>query len=515
MQLLLKALFFFIILIMNQKKAHKIGFFASLAISVSSVIGIGIFFKNISIFKNQAIENSNDFSLYSFLVVWILGALISLLTAYCFLQVSKSGHSKSGLSGWIANLSTPKQGYIAKLYQSFLYYGLLSTILPIFSTEMIFNAIASIKGINVTRIHFGYVILTSIFVAIFLISLNFFKLKASVWLQQFSFFFKIIPLIIAIIIAFIGSYNSPNVDTGTLNDGANGVASTKQFSFSGIALSLPIVLFAFDAFLMIGNLAGDMKKPKQIPIVSILTIVISGVIYFFISLGVALTGYANVVDIFKSIFKDPLQKETKQVIEIIIYFMLGFSGFFVCNSIYLGTLRGFQALVEERSVIGYKFFTKLDLTKQGLGGFVLYLIVFAIYFVLLTIPSVILNSDSLIDTFSNIPINIFFLVYAYTIFLALKINIQTKEPTIRFFKTISVLCIISIVVIMGFDIIYRDIYLAFIVGGKSNSGLFYSSSSWKYIYDGISYWGFLLITSCFVFLNYKFNYHKVHLASQS
>ncbi|WP_129619953.1 hypothetical protein [Mycoplasmopsis gallinacea] len=58
-------------------------------------------------------------------------------------------------------------------------------------------------------------------------------------------------------------------------------------------------------------------------------------------------------------------------------------------------------------------------------------------------------------------------------------------------------------------------YSFFIVYQLGNSGLFYSSSSWKYIYDGISYWGFLLITSSFVFLNYKFNYHKVHLTPQS
>ncbi|VEU70934.1 amino acid permease [Mycoplasmopsis glycophila] len=493
---------------MKNKTKGKIGFFASLSISVSSVIGIGIFFKNISIFKNQTLEGTNNFSLYSFLLVWILGALLSLLTAYCFLQVSKSGHSKSGLSGWISNLSNKKQGYLARIFQAFLYYGILGTILPILSTEMIFNAVASIRGINVTNIHFGYVVLTGFFVGLSLITLNFLSLKTTVFLQQFSFFFKIIPLLIAITIAFIGSYNAPNINSENLNPGANGIASTKFFNWSGLFLSLPIVLFAFDAFLMIGNLADDMKKPKQIPIVSILTIIISGVIYFFISLGVALTGYANVVNIFSSIFKNQDQDQIHKIITIIVYFMLGFSGYFVCNSVTLGTLRGFEGLVEEKNIIGANFFSKLDNRKHGLGGYILYLIVFVVYSALLFIPSIILNTDSLIDTFSNIPINIFFLVYAYAIYLALKKHLQTKEPAIRFFKAIALISIISIVIIMGFDIIYRDIYLAFIKGGQSNSGVFYASNNWKYIYDGISYWGFIIVVSLFAYLNYYNHFKK-------
>ncbi|RIV16560.1 APC family permease [Mycoplasmopsis gallopavonis] len=500
---------------MKKQKVRKIGFFASLAISVSSVIGIGIFFKNISIFKNQVIASASNppisqFSIYSFLLVWILGGLISLLTAYCFIQVGKSHNSKSGLAGWIRHFSSPIQGNIAKVAHAIFYYGILCSILPILSTEMIFQAVATIRGISVEQIPFIYVVLTGIFVYLAILAINFLALNVMVAIQKFSFFFKIVPLAIAIIIAFVGSATNPTINTTTPNLGTEYVPSTHGFNWSGLFLSLPIVLFAFDSFLSIGNLASDMAKPKQIPLVSVLTIVIAAVIYFLISLGVGLTGYPNVVQIFSIIVKN--KPNLVKGLQIAIYLLLGVSGYFVCNSISLATLRSHQALVEEKQILGYQWLHKLNLKKSGLGGLVLQLIFYFGFILIVGLISIFTKQDSILDALTNLPVTIFFLVYAYAIFLAWKDSIKQQKEASTIFKIVAPITILLIAFIMGFDLFYKNLYLL-IQKQPSNSGVFYPYPNWTYFIEGIIFWTVLAIFIIFLVLNY-FIVRKNHKKEQ-
>ena len=63
---------------MSVKKARKIGFFSALAILIGSVIGIGIFLKNGSVFA------ANYQNGYGILISWIIAAVVSVCTAFSF-----------------------------------------------------------------------------------------------------------------------------------------------------------------------------------------------------------------------------------------------------------------------------------------------------------------------------------------------------------------------------------------------------------------------------------------------
>lgn len=60
------------------KKAKQIGFFAAVCMLIGSVVGIGIFFKNNSIFK------INEFNEIGVVISWLVAALIAITTAISF-----------------------------------------------------------------------------------------------------------------------------------------------------------------------------------------------------------------------------------------------------------------------------------------------------------------------------------------------------------------------------------------------------------------------------------------------
>lgn len=73
---------------------NKIGLFASLSMMIGSVIGVGIFVKNISVFR----ETGNNPTLI--IAAWVISAIITLLLALSFIEVTTTGSSKFGVSGY-------------------------------------------------------------------------------------------------------------------------------------------------------------------------------------------------------------------------------------------------------------------------------------------------------------------------------------------------------------------------------------------------------------------------------
>ena len=68
---------------MKAKTTEKIGLFSAVMIIFGAMIGIGIFLKNGSVFKNN---NGNP---YGILISWIIVILIAICTAYSFGEISR------------------------------------------------------------------------------------------------------------------------------------------------------------------------------------------------------------------------------------------------------------------------------------------------------------------------------------------------------------------------------------------------------------------------------------------
>lgn len=502
---------------MDLKTGKKIGFWAALSIALGSVIGIGIFLKNSSVMKaiSESQDGFNYFNFWGLIASWVIAAIISLFAAYSFSEISTSKQSKSGLAGWIDVLGGKKQGFFVKIAHSGFYYAVFVACLPSIALEGLYQAInTAVHGENATM-HFGWVFLGGFFVFFALTALNFFALRTSSKFQFVGTIIKLFPLAVAIIVGLIGVNNSHIIDKGTsgLQEGSYyPTIDFKFFNFSGIITALPAVLFAFDSFLVVGNLANDVKKPeKNVPWIALLTIIITAVIYILISIGSGLTGQSTVSGILKSFF--PNNAVAASSIDITINIFITVSAIFVVNAIQMGSLKSCEGLIASQEVMFYRQFERLNLKKENLGSLVLYLIEVMFYMLLFGIPAVVMNNDAILDSATNAPTLIFFLVYAYTMILGIK-DRYTKKQCVRrvkgyvFTASISSLLIIFVFVYVMF---YNNIYLAINNGSSiSSSGLFFSIGEsnksqgmiWYKRDDAILFWVMFMWSIALPIINY-------------
>ena len=499
-------------------QARRIGFWAALAISLGSVVGIGIFLKNSSVIS--ALTEGNSFSLWGLLVTWILAALISLLAAYSFSEIASSKQSKSGLAGWIDVLGGRKQGFFVKIMHSGMYYAIFCSCLTPIALEGLFKSIGDLQGV---KIHYGWVILAGILVFISITFLNFFALKISSKIQIVGTITKLIPLILAIVVGLIGANSSHivnNFDYNIPSDVNAKIPSTKFFDITGVFTALPGALFAFDSFLTIGNMAGDMKKPeKNVPLVAVLTIVIAAVVYILIAIGAGLTGTGSVGDILKTLFPAS-NTEARNAISITINIFITISAIFVVNAITMGMLKSCEGLISSNEVMFFSFFQKLNKKWDNFGSLLLFLIENFFYILLLGIPAAVMNNDAILDSATNAPTLIFFFIYAYTMILGIKdrIEIRKKKATnpnsnnsigkcpnrVKGYVFTASIASILILVVFFYVFFYKNIYLTSLDPNKnSSSGLFFTDGvKWTLMYDAILFWVLLIWSVALPTINY-------------
>lgn len=520
---------------MKVKTARKIGLLTATSISISSVIGIGIFFKNFTVLGAQTVPETDTFAFWSFILAWVLGAFISLLTVYSFSELSSSRQSKSGLAGWVEELSgSKKQGMTVKFLHSGFYYALLTAALPVFGMEAIFKAFKVATGSSVSQEPEFYlvVILLSLVFLVAMTVLNYFSLKWSSRLQVFSTAFKLLPLAIAFILGFVGTkylgVDPKATDSASLEivNKANeaksyylfgglsyGITSgEKSFNFAGMFIALPAVLFAFDSFLSVGNLAKDVKNPKTVPVAAVLTIVISATVYILISIGAALKGTGFVgnlfTDIVLSVSKDPATRLTaSKVLNSFVFFLIGFGALFVANSTSIVLLKSSEGLIESRQVMFYKKLGELNKRYKNLGSLVLYSVFVSIYLLVVVLPSTISLSDSVIDSSTNLPTIMFFFIYAYTMLLGIIDRFKGGKKTklkVKGFLPASVLAILLIVAVIGFQFVYKFIVKTTQSPNVADSaGLFFSGTTvFTLAHNSLTNFGLLALCIILALTNY-------------
>lgn len=489
---------------MDLVQARKIGFWAALAISLGSVVGIGIFLKNSSVIT--ALSEGNIFSFWGLIFSWVLAAVISLLAAYSFSEIASSKQSKSGLAGWIDVLGGKKQGFFVKIMHSGMYYAIFCSCLTPIALEGLFSSIG--EAMNV-QIHFGWVFGAGIVVFLAITFLNFFALKLSSRIQIVGTITKLIPLVLAIVVGLIGANSSHIVDNFNANkpsDVAITVPSTSYFDITGVFTSLPAVLFAFDSFLTIGNMASDMKKPeKNVPLVAVLTILLAAIVYILIAIGAGLTGMGRVGDILKTLFPAS-DAAARNAVSITVNIFITISAIFVVNAISMGMLKSCEGLILAREIMFFRFFERLNGIKENLGSLVLFLIENFFYILIFGIPAVVMNNDAILDSATNAPTLIFFFIYAYTMILGIKDRFTKKQCKNRVKGYVATASIASVLILVVFFYVffYKNIYLTAIDPFKtSSSGLFFSNGvKWTQLNDAVLFWVLLAWSFALPTINY-------------
>lgn len=508
---------------MEVGKAKKLGFLAALSVVVSSIVGIGIFLKNLSVIRSaangaDAAGFSGTFSFWSVIIAWVLGAVITFFAALSLAEISTSRSSKAGLSGWSEQLGGKHLGRFVRFNQATFYYGILIGALPFLAVEGLYRAI--FIGVNhrdpsVNELHFGWIFLGGLIILIAFVALNLFASKASIGFQYLSLFIKIVPLVVVFIIGVANAnrsnildQNLANVQNGPLGkdlyDANFKTPSSKWVSVGGIFTALPAVFFAFDSYANVGNIADDVKKPhRTIPLVIVFGIIIASIIYIVISIGAGLTGFGDAAKILQTLIKGDAAnvKQAREGLAIFMNILISLSAFGVVNALTLTTIKSNESLIEEGQIMGYRFFQKLNNKTQHSGTLLLMTFSVGVYFLIVGIVGTALNTDAFSDAITNLPSLFFFLIYAIVISLGF-IDRFTKKQCHRvwgfwFAAPVSAIAIYAVFIYMFF--VNNIVDVAKNPFANSGSGLFFDNNArpWKNWQNMVIFW---VLLATFIFM---------------
>ncbi len=406
-------------IIMKTETANKIGLFGAISVIVGAIIGVGIFFKNGGVFRN------NNGNAWGVLLSWILVFIIAFATAFSYGEVSKAKTKAagSGLAGWIERYIGYRTGRFIKLAYPMFYYSIYVIAMCTFAAEAIVNIFPNSESAfgSIDNMHFGYVLLIAIGLAIVFIGLNLISSSLTPKMSNYLSLIKFIPITLVVVggvwsAIANGWANNLFKHPGMVwvpDNVSQAPTLTGQFSLVGVFASLPAIMFAFDSFLIVGSIQHSVKNPtKTVPLSIVLSMSLCGILYALITIAQIICGCGDPYTVFASL-QIKIGNSAVIVFSIIIGLLLFLSLFGVCNSIILAAVRSCQAAINEEVIVGSKWFKKISNGKRSdvFGGCVLTAIFSAIWFIVGGIPSLILNTDQVIDGLSNLVVVVMFFVY--------------------------------------------------------------------------------------------------------
>ncbi len=219
---------------------RQISFGQALATVVGTVIGGGVFFKIGSISHETGTPSLTLF-------VWILAGIVSIASGLTVSEIAAALPVTGGSIKYIEYTYGKVWGFLFGWAQMLVYFPAnIAALSVIFGQQFVvlFNLPAK------------YATLIALLLAIFLMGLNFISTKFSTRMQSVMTILKTIP--IALIVLF-GLFNSNKVNITLLP-----LSSGHNVSFwTGLSGGLLAALFAYDGWINVTNLAGEIEKPEK------------------------------------------------------------------------------------------------------------------------------------------------------------------------------------------------------------------------------------------------------------
>lgn len=462
----------------SKQTAGKIGLAGSISIIIASVVGVGIFFKNGSVFKN------NNYNSIGVILSWALAAVIALFTAFSYAEiVTVKGlkNANAGLAGWSEKLVGYNFGRHLSLTQSSFYYSAKTISMGTYAAVAIFQIYFAAIGQN--KFHAGLlfgnnpdfdkyttVIVMSIgmLLVAFFMCANFFSKKFGNIVSKGATAIKFLPIlmIIALGLAFgiilgAGMWNNKYI-MGVMEEfGQQTIrwSVPAEFSISGVFKSIPAILFAFDSFLVIGNIQGQVENPeKNVPKSIVYAMIIAGVAQILITVAEITMGTGNPYLLLKA----ALVNKTWYIVGVcIISVSIVIAALGVINGCCMAGMSATEALIDEKVVVGYKWAQNLSRKRKGLGGFAYYFIYCGFIWLVMFIPSSMLNTSQIYDGFSTLAVLFFFGIYGLVILGGL-VNRKTKKNDIHkvgYFVPFGIVAVIGCFFTFFYCILYQFGYL--------------------------------------------------------
>ena len=228
---------------MSQKLQKNIGLAAALSTVIGMVIGGGVFFKPSAVYTLTG--GAPGLGILS----WVLAGVLTITAGLTAAEVSAAIPKTGGMMVYIEEIYGKKLGALTGWMQSSLFFPATIAALAV----MFANQTIALLGLN-ANLSMPITIGTILFIAI----LNTLGSKTSGAIQTVSTIGKLVPLAILIIFGFVKGEGSNPIVTP--------LVASDVSPFAIIGQVLIAILFAYDGWINVGALAGEMKNPgKDLP----------------------------------------------------------------------------------------------------------------------------------------------------------------------------------------------------------------------------------------------------------
>ena len=228
---------------MSEKLQKNLGLTAALSTVIGMVIGGGVFFKPSAVYTLTGGAPGLG------ILAWVLAGILTITAGLTAAEVSAAIPKTGGMMVYIEEIYGKKLGALTGWMQSSLFFpATIAALAVMFAHQTI-----ALLGLN-TNLSMPITIGTILFIAI----LNTFGSKTSGAIQTVSTIGKLVPLAILIIFGFIKGEGSNPIVTP--------LVASDISPFTIIGQVLIAILFAYDGWINVGALAGEMKNPgKDLP----------------------------------------------------------------------------------------------------------------------------------------------------------------------------------------------------------------------------------------------------------
>lgn len=231
---------------MSKELKKTLGLSAALSTVVGMVIGGGVFF------KPQAIYSATGGAPGLGMLAWVIAGFITIAAGLTAAEISAAIPKTGGMMVYIKEIYGEKLGFLTGWMQTVLFFpGTAAALAVIFAQQVAVLFGQSDQNMTV-------VLPIAIIVILFLAVLNTVGSKLGGTIQTIATICKLIPLVIIMIFGFILGGGDNSITTPLVAPGIS----------VGTALGQVLIaaLFAYDGWINVGAIAGEMKNPgKDLP----------------------------------------------------------------------------------------------------------------------------------------------------------------------------------------------------------------------------------------------------------
>ncbi|MGV0168693.1 APC family permease [Furfurilactobacillus sp. WILCCON 0119] len=217
-----------------------LGFFPALSTVMGTVIGAGVFFKAAAVTTSTGTSSMAMFA-------WFLGGIITICAGLTAAELAAAFPEAGGMTRYIERTYGHFWGFLAGWAQAVIAFPAnIAAIAIAFGTQF-----TNLFGLNAHLI-----VPIAMLTALSLLLINWISARAGGWVTSVALVVKLIPLALIVLLGF---FHSGGVDFSLFPV----VAGAHLGFWTALGNGLLATMFAYDGWMHVGNIAGEMKNPKK------------------------------------------------------------------------------------------------------------------------------------------------------------------------------------------------------------------------------------------------------------